>query len=264
MFATMSSGKHTAGHPSGLGLVFTDARGRIVFVDNSFLELVGQGETHRLVGEPFHKAIRATQDVVVGLIREIAQLGYVHEHPLTITRETGEQIETVCTGVATYDDQNIFIGADLSLRNPSFASPAETATHSDVLGARIQQIEAEADQQIAEDRLLAQLYFTAQAGALLILLGRMGGQRVQELVEEIVNQRASSAGWPIQIKAGQFVIAPTGLPDEAYRTLLSAMIEYGRNIVGGRMLQQELRAVDALMKPAAQQVAEQAGLRRNL
>src|SRR5512139_1603485 len=84
--AEMISTQPAAHHPnqpvSDLGLVFTDARGRIVFVDNKAMSLLGQVDTGRLVGEPLHTIIRVSFDVVSGLMTEIAQGGYVHDRPL--------------------------------------------------------------------------------------------------------------------------------------------------------------------------------------
>lgn len=264
MTTVWQSGRSSDVYRSGLGLVFTDARGRIVFADNSFLALIGLGEARKLVGEPLHKVIRVGTEAISAMMNEIASSGYVHERPLTITRDDGGQVDTICTGIATYDDQRVFIGADLTLRDPALAAPAPPATHTDVLGARIQQIEAEANTQAAEDDMLGQLYFAAAVSAVLVLLGRMAGPRVQQAVEEIVNQTAARGSWPVQLKGGHFVIGATTIPPEGYRAMLQEVIDYARNIVGQRLLSHEMQALDGQMKPAAQQIAQQSGMRQHL
>jgi hypothetical protein len=261
MVAALSSQRASDLYRAGLGLVFTDARGRIVFVDNRFLNLVGELEAGALVGKPLNAVIHVANEAIRALIQDIAHSGYVHERQLTIVRGDGAPVETICTGVATYDDRKAFIGADLTLRDPSQASPNEPATHSDVLGARIQQIEAEADAQAAQYEILAQLYFTSLVSSIQVLLGRMGGPRVQATVEDIVNQRSAKGGWSIGLKGGHFIIVASGVPVEAYHTLLDEVLDYGRNVIGGKMLAYEMRAVDEHMKPETQTIADQYGLR---
>jgi hypothetical protein len=94
-----------------------------------------------------------------------------------------------------------------------------------------------------------------------VLLARMGGPRVQTTVEDIVNQRAAKGGWPIQLKGGHFVITAGSVPAEAYQMLLKEVIDYGRNIIGGRLLTQEMRALDAQMKLETRDIADQFNLR---
>jgi hypothetical protein len=232
-----------------------------VFVDNKFLSLVGQSEARKLVGQPLDTIIQVAHEMISSLMQDIARAGYVHERPLVVTRGNGEQIETLCTGVASYDDRKSFIGADLTLRDPGQVSPRQIATHHDVLGARILQIEAEADTQAAQDEILGQLYFTALITTVEVLLGRMGGPRIQETLENIVNQGADLGRWPIQIKGGHFVISTSGVPPEAYHILLQGVVDYGRNIVGARLLSWEMRALDDQMKPETRDIAAAMGLR---
>lgn len=245
----------------GLGLIFTDARGRIVFVDNKFLALVGQQEAQKLVGEPLNNVISVPHEAVSGLMHDVARAGYIHERRLVIMRGDGALVEALCSGVASYDDRKAFIGADLTLRDPRHATARQAATHHDVLGARIQQIEAEADAQATQHEVLAQLYFTALISTISVLLGRMGGPRIQSYIEDFINQASASKDWPIQVKGGHFVISTSGAPAEGYRALLMGVIEYGTAIIGRRLLTQEMRALDAQMKPETREVASAMGLR---
>jgi len=261
MISTVSSPSAPSLSDPGLGLIFTDAKGRIVFADNKFLNLIGQPEAGRLVGMPLDKVINVARDAVGGLIQDIAHAGYVHERTLTIQRGDGLLMQALCTGVASYDDRNAFIGADLTLRDPRHATVHQTATHHDVLWTRIQQIEAEADAQATHHEVLAQLYFTAQISTIQVLLGRMGGPRVQEYVETFVNQASAGNNWPIQVKGGRFVISPSRVPDVAYAALLRGVIDYGAAIIGTRLMVYEMRALDSQMKPETCQVAAGLGLR---
>src|SRR5512138_1871209 len=180
MVSMLSTPTSSNFYDPGLGLIFTDAKGRIVFADNRFLALVGQPEAGRLVGQPLDRVINVARDAIGGLIQDIAHAGYVHERTLTIQRGDGYLMQALCTGVASYDDRNAFIGADLTLRDPQHATAHQAVTHHDVLWNRIQHIEAEADAQATQREVLAQLYFTAQISTIEVLLGRLGGPRIQQ------------------------------------------------------------------------------------
>ena len=69
-----------------LGLLFTDASGRVIFLDNWVLALLGQVRAGELVGEPLHVVFGISQGAADGLMMEIARNGYIRDHSLVITR----------------------------------------------------------------------------------------------------------------------------------------------------------------------------------
>jgi len=249
---------------SNLGLVFTDARGRVVFGDTHFLDLIGPDKAGLLVGQPLHKVMGADHQTVSELISAIGRSGYVRDQRLSITNLHGVQIVVACSGIATYDEQGAFIGVDVTLRDPDHtALPSMMLdTHGDILNARIQQIEFEAQSQGAEEKsALTNLYFAAQVSAVEVLVGRMGGPRMLEALEGQFNRSAGKNGWPIQLKGGRFVVDVVKTPAEAFRILLAELFEFAANIMGQRAIIDEMKLVDAHMKPDAQAIAAKAGLR---
>ncbi len=249
---------------ASLGLIFTDSRGRIVFGDSHFLDLIGPDKAVMLVGQPLHKVIGTDQETITGLISEIGRTGYVRDQRLVLLNRNGSQTVVACSGIATYDDQGSFIGVDLTLRDPEHTALPATLldTHSDVLDARIKQIEFEVRDHAAEQsEALSNLYFVAQVSAIQILLGRLGGPRVVEAVETMINQSAAKNHWPVQIKGGRFVIQTAKTPLEAYQRLLAELFEYAGAVAGQPTIIEEMKLVDAHMKPEARTVAGELGLR---
>jgi hypothetical protein len=247
-----------------MGLLFTDSRGRIVFADSNFLEMTRREKHSSLVGEPLHRVLLVEQPEAGTLIQEIARSGYVHEHRMDIQDTDGGIIQVACTGVATYDDQGSFIGTDLTLRHIT-GQPGEEAhfvDHGDILSARIKQIQEEADTHWEQDEgALAQGYFTSQVTALQILLGRMGGPRVRDMVEALINQTASKNRWPLQMKNGHLITGDGEIPLEAYQSLQEQVIDYGVNVIGRRAIAHEMNAVENEMEAHLLEGAGQAGLR---
>jgi hypothetical protein len=245
-----------------LGLLFTDAMGRVVFLDEWVLALLGQVRAGELVGEPLHMVFGVSQAAANGLTMEIARNGYIHDYPLVLTRSDGTQIEAICTGIANYTDQHIFIGADLTLGEPNAVVSEKPATHGDILAMRIRRIEAEAAaQHVAKDAIQAHLYISALIGAVHVLLARSGGRRVGQALENTITSRALRSSWPVEFTGGSLVITSPHLPREAYRALIDETIDYAREVVGERPLLQEMHALDAQMGPETRDAAGQFGMR---
>jgi hypothetical protein len=249
---------------ASLGLVFTDSRGRVVFGDSHFLDLIGPDRAVAMVGQSLHTLLSADAEVIQSLIAEIGGKGYVRDQRLGIVSGTGAQMVVACSGIASYDDQGGFIGVDLTLRDPDHTALPSTMldTHGDVLNARILQIQYESADLDGEKIIaLSNLYFSSQLSAIEILAGRIAGPRVLEALENMLNQSASKRGWPVQIKGGRLVAQLDKTPLEAYRVLLSEVFSYISNIIGQRAVIEEMKLVDAHVNTESREVAGQSGLR---
>ncbi len=245
-----------------VALLFTDASRRVVFVDQQCLLLLGYSESSEVVGEPVYKALRMSAEGADRLIDEVARQGYVAERPLELRDAAGRPLIVLCSGMATYDHNGGFIGADLTLRRLTVEAPFKLlTTHWDVLSARIQQIRAEAERQQAEmDQMWSQLYFTAHLSALQVLLARMGGPRVRAALDTLVNDAARKRRWTVSIQGNRIVVqdSPTA---EAYRVLLAEAVLYGVNIVGWQVVEREIEAVDRQLGAECLSAADRLGLR---
>jgi hypothetical protein len=275
-----------------LALLFTDARGRIVFVDNNFLEMLHYETASSLVGTPLNKVAGIEASALSSLLQDVARTGYVHERPLALHGPGGTSLDVLCSSVATYNPEGEFIGVDMTFHDAADATLEDDTApvHGDVLQSRILQIHAEAEaraqaqadeaeaharlqadealaraanqanQRAQEEQILRQLYFTAQVNALQVLLARMGGPRVHATLEESLNKSAAKNRWPIRILGGQITIGDN-MPVEGYQTLLGSVVDYGANVVGRAWMLQEMKAVDLRMDARTREIAEQAGLR---
>lgn len=247
-----------------LGLVFTDARGQVVFVDYYFLHLVRCDDADKLIGSPLQAALGIEPLVAKQLLKKITQAGFVHEFPLTLKPGDQEPLEVLCTGVATFDDRDGFIGTDITLYDPALAGIPETqfTQHRQVLGTRIQQIQAEVE--VLETQTQVQLYVQAQIGGLQILLARMGGPRIRDTLDTILSKMIAQQRWPIQMRDGALVFGNQELEAALYSALMAEVVHYSANVIGHRMVVQEMRAADGQMDKEVIGAVEPLGLRRFL
>lgn len=213
--AIQSTRRDTRGTP--LALLFTDARGRVVFVDNKFLELMRYPEATSLVGEALHKVVGVDAPAIMTMMQDAARQGYVHERPLTLHLKQGETLPVLASSVATYNTDGEFIGVDITFHNAADASTEdETApVHGNVLQTRIQQIHDEAESK-ALAQIAAQQEKRAQEAE---AMSRMAEEDRQKRAEQIARERAEMEArvlpqlyFTAQVNALQVLLARMGGP----------------------------------------------------
>jgi hypothetical protein len=247
-----------------VALVFTDARGHVVWVDNGFLSLMAYPEAVGLVGLPVHRVLGIDPQDAAEMLQDVARSGHIHERPMVLHSADGESISVLCSGVATRNPDGEFIGADIALFDAASTSVDGVAArdHSDVLQTRIDQIQAESELgKASKEQVLLQLYFTAQINMLSVLATRLGGPRIHAVLESLVNKMAAREGWAVRLHGGQITLDERGLPAEGYASLLKEIASYASDLIGRSPVLEEMRAVDARVGENARQSADQAGLR---
>jgi hypothetical protein len=245
-------------------LLFTDSLGRVVFVDNNFLRMTHCPEEGIAVGEPLEDVLGLDRQTVAQLMREVAQNGYVLHRLLELCDATGASTCVWCTGVATYQNGETFIGADFILQDSAWTGIPEAQSehhHADILSRLLKYIRARA--RSLEDQTLLQSYFTAQVNALQVLLARMAGLRTCVALEAIINESAQRSGWPVCMKDGSVEVEPMDVEAEARALceLLSQIVDYVVGVVGRRLVVQEMQAVDDQADEWALEAASRSGMR---
>ncbi len=245
-----------------LALLFTDAQGVVIFADGHFLRLFNYTEAGMVVGEPLHQVLHIESQTAAQLLRTIAQTGYIIDMPLSAQSKSGDAMQVLCAGVATYDDRNNFIGADLTLRpSTSAALASHPLTHQDSLSTHIQQVQAQAEALETHD--LLKIYLTTQLSALDILLARMGGPRVRKTLNGVALKKAEQLGLPLRMADGDIHI-DCGAAETNCTALLQEVANYASSIIGRRMVIDEMRAVDGHMDAHIRDIADHTGLRKIL
>jgi PAS domain-containing protein len=230
-----------------LGLLYTDLNGRVVFVNRHVLQMLNYQTADRLIGRMLHEVLQCSQSVTAPLLDIPMKAGEPARLTLEFPDSTGTPTTIQFISEAAYDDTGLFIGVNISLQYveqpKSTPAPASSPPHPD------------ADMEAA---MLA--YFTAQVNALQVLLGRMGGPGIREIMEGIIDRTAAQNGWPVRVVASQITVTQPGVPSEVYRTLLTKAANYAASIIGRRLVSYEMQAVDNQLPPQTLELAKQAGL----
>ena len=230
-------------------LLFTDIQGQVIFVNNFLLKLMGrgEGEIRSLIGRPVHEVLGIRPEAARLLIQEVARIGRVYSRAIDLRDHDGKTISVLCTGEATYDEKGDCIGADLSFRSPNEAFAAALV--------------GKATSMDTGDRSYLQLYFTSQLDALRVLLLRVGGQRLGQTLDRILNEASQRNGWPIRVTDGRVEVDTLWAETHVYHALLAKAVHYAQGVIGPKIVERQMRAVDEQMGERSRDLANQLGLR---
>jgi hypothetical protein len=243
---------------AAVALLFTDADGQILFADNHFAKLVEYDDARSLIGQPLDQVMGIERYLVSHFLQNLKEIGYVHNWTLELRTRLGVPILTHCAAVATYDEREIFIGADLALALYDDYRPIEITltNHKDALNTRIRQMQAEAP----DSRTLLELYTAVQISALQVLLARMAGPRISKAQDAKISKLIAQKQWPLAMIDGELTFQHDNInPDICYSLLLET-VRYAAGIVGRRIVMREMRTVDEQMDEQSRRIAEEAGL----
>lgn len=229
-------------------LVFTDARGHVVFVDNNFLKLMSRTQAKGLVGAPLHSVIGVEVDVAAALLRETSQAGSLKDRAIELRTDSGTLVRVTCSAQATYDERNAFIGADMTLVELERSAPAFPAAPG-------------RQEETADEKTLLKAYFMANVDALRDLLAHIGGDRPRAQLDGIINETANRSEWPVLIQAGKIYAEVHHDEGEVYRGLLARAVAYSTGVIGGEMVRRALAQLDGRTDAATLDLAGRHGLR---
>src|SRR6185369_4576255 len=94
-----------------------------------------------------------------------------------------------------------------------------------------------------------QVYFTTLYASLQQLLQQLGGRRVSEHLDSVINETAGRNVWPVKAQGGKLTIDLKSSDADIYRALLAKSITYCNSVIGERIVKKELDKVDAKMNP---------------
>lgn len=248
---------------SPAALLFTNMRGQIIFVDKQFLKML-QYQEMGLVGAPFHKVLGIEADLARSLLQDMAECGYIDGRDLQIQSTDGRMHHVTCSGIATYDENGKFLGADMTLRDMTSdgSMDFEKATFGDVVSQQVLKIDDQVENMRVKDAYAPlEQYFESQIMVLREVLQQIGGKRLAAHLEDSLNETADRQKWSIRLEQGKIEVNLRETEPEAYRALLSKAVNYAVSVIGQTMIAKRMRVADDSADARVLELAEQHGLR---
>jgi len=236
-------------------VLMTNEMNQVVFVEGRILGLMGYSEAGVIIGEPLHKALGFGLDTANEILHQLVQTGELSQQTLELETSQGSSIHVSCTGVASYDHQGVFIGADLWLRWGQAA-----ANEPNGPAGRIDD----------EAMALLEAYFLTRVEAIQAFLVMLGGRRFHNTLKNIINETAAQNDWPVHLKNGDVesdireTVTSLERQAEIYAALMTKMLRYATRIAGAHRITREIEKLDAKTRPAALDLAQQLKLRQTI
>jgi len=222
-------------------LLMTNMLGQIIFVDHHCLRMLSltQSDARMIIGKGLDEVLGIPSPMAEQLIKDVSKQRHISSRQITVKTSTGEAIDVLCSAIATYDNQSKFVGSDFTLK-PIWTSIPE---------AKADEVSVDSDQLDSTEESYLQIYFTAQYTALQKLLAQVGGRRLSEYLDMVINETAERNVWPLRVQNGQLTINLKSSDADSYRALLAKSVNYANTVIGERIVNKELNAIDAKMNP---------------
>jgi serine/threonine-protein kinase len=216
-------------------LLMTNMLGQVIFVDQSCLKLLKRhyNEARAIIGKPLSDVLGLDRALAEQIMQQIGKAGRLDSQRLDIRDSYRRNVSVMLSAAATRDDKGEFVGADITL------NPVQDVVLSGADGF------VTVDKQVdTTDESYLQLYFTKQMQALRTSVVQLGGKRLGDNIDRIVNETAQRNVWPITMHNGEINIDLKSSNADVYRALLSKAIAYAVSLVGKKMVLKGMQAVD--------------------
>ena len=96
---------------------------------------------------------------------------------------------------------------------------------------------------------------------LQVLLARMGGAEARNTLERVVNEIPAKHGIAIRMQNGYLEFNQKSLDISIYRAILQNAIHYATDVIGRRIVGQEMMKVDSQLEPGLLRLLTEMDLR---
>jgi hypothetical protein len=220
-------------------LLMTNMLGQVIFLDHTCLQLLKrpQHEARTVIGKSLHEVLGIPAKTAEQLVKDVSKSGRVDITEMELKDTRGGTIPVTCSAVATYDDKRSFVGMDVTLRPVAKKAEGIVIEFPTVSGVDLD----------SREESYLQTYFSLQMNALRNLLVQLGGKRVGQNLENIVNETAQRNVWPVSMQDGQIHVQLKSSDADIYRALLAKASGYASSVVGERIVNKEMQKVDGQM-----------------
>ena len=246
-----------------LAIIFTNASGKVVFANRNFLHLTEEVPAKAVAGEQLQNMLPIESRSMATIVAVITASGFIDKLPVSVLTTTGAALPVLFSGVAAYGAQGDYIGADIFLHRRFTPADPDSPTvpalkHTAVLKAYVAEIFAGTRTQ---GYTFMQAYVVGQIEMLQVLLARMGGSEARNALERTVNEVLVKHAVPASMRNGYLEFNQKSIDISIYRLVLQSAIRYARDVIGQRIVSQEMLKVDSQLDKGLLQLLTQVDLR---
>lgn len=233
------------------GLVFTNVMGHVVYVNSAFLRMVmrSEGEARTIAGKPLFEVLGIEKETSDEMIDDAARIGNIHGKKMNLKDANGENLSVSTSAMATYDDKGELVGIDFSLQLLSGTGSLDFES------------EPLEDDFSTGEKSYIEFYFGSQLDALRALLVKVGGPRLGNTLERIINETAERNNWELTYESGKVKNQLQSTETYVYNALLVKAMTYAISVIGVDIVKKQVNAVDEQLGEKAKQLSLKLGIK---
>jgi hypothetical protein len=222
-----TSAHPTSREPNANVLVFTNGDNIVISMSKNFPNLFKTESRDYLIGVPLGRALGLSEGILASLLKHITSRGYIVNHPVRVIDASGGAHPTSLTAIAVYDSGQNYKGAQILLRTylDDVENPDKDVSWESQ--GLINYILAKTGIQEDESRELLRAYFLAHLDLFYTLADQVGGARMIEIMEKLLNDTAEQYHWNVRFRNKE-----ASIPDEYgamnLAKILSALMQTGK------------------------------------
>jgi hypothetical protein len=242
-----------------LGVVYTDTKGKVIFVNRHFVQMLKVGESGTTLGRPLWEALGVEKQAALHLL-DVKRATDRRELIVEYIRPGGLPVYILCASEAAFDDAEAFIGVNISLE---YLTDVQTPDAEFVCKVADPGVIAQAPEKETAQTTphLLDEFFVAVMTSLQVLLARLAGPGIRGSLEALVDETAAVNGWAVRIQGSQIVITSADIGADVYEALLREALNYAVEVVGRRLVAHEMQNVYRRLPPPVLEIAAESGLR---
>jgi hypothetical protein len=247
-------------------LVFTDEGGAVVLIEDDLARLLGFADPDEGVGDPLAAVLGLEPGEAAALLEDIALSAPIRNRLVQVrSRQTGRTWWALLHGTATVGEGR-FLGADITvtpLLPTDLVDDSDHRTRLEQMAqiARLRTRNGAEPAISSEKEFELRSYFAARMLAIYVLVTRMGGRAVGQMLEEKIRRRCLEQAWSMDMKRGRFEFGAAGFDPEACREIMRVTQEYAVRVTSKRLVRRELAELDVNFSRLTVQRATRFGLR---
>jgi hypothetical protein len=219
------------------GVLFSNANHNVIFLNKTLQTMLKYPESAMsvLIGKPVHEILGISEEQYQQFARQVIAHGKVNELPVELQSHAGQTLTMLAEGITNKGVDGTFIGIDYSFRE---AVGIQTTVSGTANAIPIE---------LAHE--VVRFYFKRQMEGLYQTMTNMGGNKLGNLLNEVVNTTAQRQQWNVSMTGNKITDDADSLTMDAYEGILYKAAAYVRKVLGETILTKQVEKVNQKTNP---------------
>ena len=240
-------------------LVYTKNDDSVIDVSPNFSRLY---DVDNIAGKPLAEVLSVSEQVVHSICEEIRVEGIVADLPIEVVSRSGVSHDARLCGVAIFNRQDEYTGADLLVRVPIEDDSFDKALSQEARGMVRHVLDHSGSNYKAEIRQFLADYHLSYLRSLLNVASSQGGAAMSQSLVDELQETARKHNWQLQLNA-QTVLDSTVYPLELLREALPVLVETAKafvsNMTGPAFVEAHMKELSSRFSEAVHEDAARYG-----